>query len=68
MTSRLFGRQPSFSAVPTGFEPAPRTVTGWHCKPFNHEAKLWTGRDSNPRHLELQSSALPTELPVLAQA
>ena len=24
-------------AVPTGLEPAPRTVTGWHCQPFNHE-------------------------------
>lgn len=24
----------------------------------------WTGGDSNPRHLDFQSSALPTELPV----
>ena len=27
---------------------------------------MWTERESNPRHLELQSSALPTELSVLA--
>ena len=37
--SRRGNRTPQhlvFLAVPTGFEPAPRTVTGWYCKPFNH--------------------------------
>jgi hypothetical protein len=30
-----------------------------------HEAGQWTGRELNPRHMDFQSIALPTELPVL---
>jgi hypothetical protein len=29
--------------------------------------KAWLGRESNPRHEDFQSSALPTELPSLFQ-
>jgi len=28
--------------------------------------KVWLGRESNPRHEDFQSSALPTELPSLS--
>ena len=39
-------------------------VSGSRSNQLSYNSILWTERDSNPRRLDLQSNALPTELPV----
>ncbi len=47
-----------------GLEPITSCVSGRRSDQLSYNSILWTGRDSNPRRLDLQSNALPTELPV----
>ena len=47
-----------------GFEPPCRDFADLDLT-YRTLKHLWTGRESNPRHEDLQSPALPTELPIL---
>ena len=53
-------------AVWTGLEPATSAVTGRHSNQLNYQTKYlikwWFRAESNHRHEDFQSSALPTEL------
>ena len=53
-------------AVWTGLEPATSAVTGRHSNQLNYQNsnlfKWWFRAESNHRHEDFQSSALPTEL------
>ena len=56
-------------AVQTGIEPAISCVTGRHVNRYTTgpflNFKWWLGTESNRRHKDFQSFALPTELPSL---
>ena len=52
-------------AVQTGIEPAISCVTGRHVNRYTTGPikRWWLGTESNRRHMDFQSIALPTELP-----
>ena len=48
--------------TPNGLEPLTPSLKVRCSNQLSYEVILWRWRDSNPRHLTLQASALPTEL------